>query len=79
MRMIAQVKLTLMYWFDNFFYQEKELRSRVEKEALEREWELATRRKESRGGSVTGQESTGQVSRHARLEQNMNQKIRKQK
>ena len=51
----------------------------MENEALEREWELATRRKETRGGSVTGQERTGHISRYARLEQNMNQKIRKQK
>jgi len=59
--------------------QEKDLRARVEKEALEREWELATRRRETGGISVSGQERTGQVSRQTKLEQNMNQKMKKQK
>ena len=54
--------------------KEKELRARVEKEALEREWELATRRRETREGSVTGQDS-----RQTRLQQNMKMKMRKQK
>ena len=52
------------------------MRSRVEKEALEREWELATQRKESRQSSAiraSGQEG----SRHTKLEQMMNQKLRK--
>ena len=55
------------------------MRARVEKEALEREWELATRRRETGGISVSGQERTGQVSRQTKLEQNMNQKMKKQK
>jgi len=60
--------------------QDREMRSRVEKEALEREWELATQRKESRQFSATrasGQEGSVQGSRHTKLEQMMNQKLRK--
>ena len=43
---------------------------RVEKEALEREWELATRR-------VSGNEGNVQGSGHTKLEQMMNQKLRR--
>ena len=44
------------------------MRSRVEKEALEREWELATRRASGNEGNVQG-------SRHTKLEQVMNKKL----
>jgi len=51
--------------------QEREMRSRrVEKEALEREWELATRR-------VSGNEGNVQGSGHSKLEQMLNQKLRR--
>ena len=53
------------------------MRSRVEKEALEREWELATRRKESSSTRASGQEWSVQISRNAKLEQMMSQKLRR--
>jgi len=56
--------------------QEREIRSRVEKEALEREWELAIRRTKL-VTRASEQKESRQGSRHAKLEQRMNQKLRR--